>query len=132
MRKSDSQLPFTNKPALRFSLAWVRPLPGGSAGSLLFRAFPQSLDMSPCPRKVRGAKAYGHTVLPADPDKVIGTFNDNDFGVYPHTSVFFLTTLRTHRYRYARKTRLPSPCLWVDGSASCQLGNTQLSGRTPG
>jgi len=79
--------------------------------------------MSPCPRKARADKAFGRTVLPTDPGEVIGAFDDIYFGVYPHTSNFFLSTLRTaHYWTTARKTRLPSPCRGFDGPASHRLG----------
>lgn len=121
MGKSDSQYPFTS-PRFGFPSLGLVPLPGESTGPLLFRVFPRSLDMSPCPRKVPVARTIDHAVQPTDPGEVIGTFDVNDFGVYPHTSIFFLSTLHTHHCCYARKTRLPSPCHWFDGSASCQLG----------
>src|SRR3990167_7431927 len=87
--------------------------------------------MSPCPRMAPSSWLLKRWMLPAYLGEVLGAFDAKNFGVYPHTSFFFLSTLHTCRYRHACKTRLPSPCLWINGLASRQLGQSQLSGRTP-
>ena len=64
-------------------------------GLLLFRPLPRSLDVSPCPRKVRPARRFARPMLPTSPGETLGTFDVKIFGVYPHTSFSFLSTLRT-------------------------------------
>lgn len=51
--------------------------------------------MCQCPRKARTAKAFDRALLPANSGEALGTFDDINFGVYPHTSFSFLSTLRT-------------------------------------
>lgn len=97
MNGSDSRTALTAK---RFGrpLHSIAPLARVPFGPLLFRAQPWSLDMCHCPRKARVAKACDHAMLPTDPGEAISTFKDINFGVYPHTSFSFLSTLRTRHY----------------------------------
>lgn len=97
MNGSDSRTALTTKRFGRPSRS-IAPLARVPFGPLLFRAQPWSLDMRHCPRKVRVAKAFDHAMLPANSGEALGTFNDINFGVYPHTSCSFLSTLRTRHY----------------------------------
>lgn len=56
-------------------------------GPPLFRTDPLCLDMRQCLRKVALGQAFRQHMLPADPGEAIGTFDDEVFGVFPHTSV---------------------------------------------
>lgn len=82
--------------------------PAVATGSPLFPTYPLQLDSSPCPRKVRRSMAGGPTMLPARSGKAIGTFDVNGFGVQPHTSLEFLSTLRTPRYRKSTQDSVTS------------------------
>lgn len=67
-------------------------------GPLLFHAFPWILDASPCPRETLPLKASKRSVRPAGPGETIGVSDDINFGVYPHASLSFLSTLRTRHH----------------------------------
>lgn len=101
-------------------------------GPPLFRTDPVCLDMRQCLRKVTLGQAFRQHVLPADPGEAIGTFDDKDFGVFPHTSV--------HIPVYASYPALPRrtqdsvttamPLAWWAGFHA-GLDRVQLSERTP-
>ena len=95
MRGSDSHRPLTPKRSglhLRYGAHFDLVVAGGS---LLFRLLPWKLDVSPCPRKAPLLRQVQQWVQPASPGETLGTFDDINFGVYPHTSNSSLSMHRT-------------------------------------
>ena len=122
MRESDSHRPLTPRRSGFPSRHDAHYDPVVAGGSLLFHPLPWRLDVSPCPRKAPLPKQVQQWVLPASPGETLGSFDDINFGVYPHTSYSSLSMHRTEHYCSARKTRLPPPCHWLCGLIYLQLG----------
>ena len=88
--------------------------------------------MRQCLRKVRPDQAFRQPVLPASPGEAIGTFDDEDFGVFPHTSVHIpvYASYPVSPRRTQDSVTTAMPLAWWTGFLA-SLDRVQLSERTP-